>query len=241
MAPRSKLASVPFSQSSAEWTKNGDDIYRLDGNVGIGTDNPNNRLDINGIIEIGGGSRGMQISSSYPDNFYLKTFTNTPNPNLWIGYGDGSGGIDNTKEYLSMNAGRIMLLNGSVGIGTENPAYTLHVNGSFYYSGSSKKYKEKITDLEIDSRKIYDLKPVSYDYKDEYKHFGNELGKGRQFGLIAEEVYDIIPELTILVDGEVSNVDYTKLSVVLLQALKEQHIEINELQQQIEELKSKIK
>ena len=55
------------------------------GNIGIGTTNPDNKLDVNGNIEVGTGSRGAILNSSNSDNLYLYTYTNTPNPNFFIG------------------------------------------------------------------------------------------------------------------------------------------------------------
>ena len=107
------------------------------GSVGIGTSSPDTKLDVNGVLEVGSGSRGAQLSSSAGDNFVLKTYTNTPNPNLWIGYGDGSGGQDNSREYISMNANKFMLMNGNVGIGTSSPYSKLQLVSQDSTSGLS--------------------------------------------------------------------------------------------------------
>jgi hypothetical protein len=101
------------------------------GNVGIGTTAPDNKLDVNGVLEVGTGPRGAILQSTYSDNFQLFTYTNTPNPNLWIGYGNGAGGQDTSREYISMNAGKIMLMNGNVGIGTTAPTDKLHIYNGY--------------------------------------------------------------------------------------------------------------
>lgn len=54
---------------------------------------------------------GLRLQSTAGDNFQLYTGTNTPNPNWQIGYGNGSGGIDQTRESISSNAGNIYLNN----------------------------------------------------------------------------------------------------------------------------------
>jgi len=100
------------------------------GNVGIGTTMPNVKLDVNGVLEVGPASRGAHLISTDEDNFLLHTYTNIPNANLWIGYGDGAGGTDDTKEYLFMNGGRVLVMNGNVGIGITLPSERLEVDGT---------------------------------------------------------------------------------------------------------------
>lgn len=119
---------------------------------------------------------------------------------------------------------------GNVGIGSTNPGYKLMVNGSFYAAGSSLLYKENIEDYSFDNEKILKLKPVQYNYKEEYKHLGKNLLSGLQIGLIAEEVNEIYPELSITVkenkEDIVRNVDYEKISVILVGAIQNLHSRI---------------
>jgi len=89
----------------------------------------------------------VSVSSGVSDNFVLRTKTNTPNPNWTIGYGNGSGGVDTTREYLFANAGTISLNSGSfnvagsttlgsyLGVGTAanqiaSTRYTVHESSS---------------------------------------------------------------------------------------------------------------
>lgn len=105
---------------------------------------------------------------------------------------------------------------GRWGINTQEPAYKVHVVGTFYASGSSLEYKENIENYTISTNLINKLRPVNYDYKKEYKDFGKKMSSDNQLGYIAEEVSNILPELSILLDEKVKNVDYEKLSVVAL-------------------------
>jgi hypothetical protein len=122
----------------------------------------------------------------------------------------------------------------SLGVGVASPSYRLHVNGTFYAAGSSQDYKEGICQYDTDSCLFMCLKPKTYQYKDEWKHLGKDLKSETQIGLIAEEVAESHPELAILVNEEdnkvVRNVDYEKLSIVLL-------AEVQKLRQEVDQLK----
>ena len=123
-----------------------------------------------------------------------------------------------------------ILANGNVGIGDTSPSYKLEITGTFYASGSSANFKKNVTDLAVDSSAIYNLNPVSYNYKKDYENFGYDLAEGKQFGLISEEVAESVPELAIMKDGEPKNVDYQKLSVLLLAEMQKMNKRIKDLE-----------
>jgi hypothetical protein len=106
--------------------------------------------------------------------------------------------------------------------------------------GSSRRYKKNIQPLEIEANKIYQLQTVSYDYRDTYKHYQKQLGGGRQVGLIAEQIDGIIPELAIYQDGQPVNVDYEKLTVVMLKALQALKQDFSALQAENKALKAQV-
>ena len=58
----------------------------------------------------------VSVSSGVGDNFVLRTKTNTPNPNWTIGYGNGSGAVDTTREYIFSNAGTISINSGHLSV-----------------------------------------------------------------------------------------------------------------------------
>jgi hypothetical protein len=81
--------------------------------------------------------------------------------------------------------------------------------GYFGVITSSIKYKKNISELDSYSKKIYQLKPVSFEFKE-----GNS---GIHFGLIAEECEKVLKELvTYSETGEVDSVCYSKLIPLLL-------------------------
>jgi hypothetical protein len=131
-----------------------------------------------------------------------------------------------------------------VGIGLAagtSATYSLQITGNLYASGSSRDYKMNIEPMVVDTTKLYNLEAVSYDYKPEYSNKGKILGAGKQVGLIAEDVYKIIPELAVSDGKEIRNVDYEKLPVLMLVELQKHEKKIIELEAKIKELEAKIK
>lgn len=133
---------------------------------------------------------------------------------------------NDTCKLLIGNDGKVGINNG-----TTEPANTLYVNGSFYASGSSRDYKEDITNYNPDTSNIDSLRPVEYNYKEEWAHMGDNTPVDKQVGLIAEEVAEIYPELTLTnreldpnspTDNAwvVRNVNYQKLSILLLKEVQ---------------------
>ena len=179
------------------------------GYVGIGTSSPNAMLQVAGNFTLSGGTRCI--------------------------LGDGGDLLIDTENV----SGRDIILQSNsgqkVGVGTTSPSYRLHVNGTFYAAGSSIDYKQSICQYNTDSCMFMKLKPVTYQYKDEFKHLGKELKSETQIGLIAEDVAESYPELAILVNEEdnkvVRNVDYEKLSIILLSELQKLRKEVDELKQ----------
>jgi hypothetical protein len=210
-------------------------VVACTGNVGIGTTSPTTgKLEVAGSILTSGGLVAALANSaalSFESTFSrLIAFGIDASTNgcfrLISSRSDGS----NQLTWLAGNA------SGNVGINCLTPTYKLHVNGTFYAAGSSQDYKQSICNYDTDSCMFMKLKPVTYQYKDEYCHLGKELKSGTQIGLIAEEVAETYPELAILVNEAenkvVRNVDYEKLSVVLLK-------EVQKLRREMDDLKHK--
>lgn len=90
---------------------------------------------------------------------------------------------------------------------------------------SSRKYKENIVDMAEDSSPVMELRPVTFTLKD-------HEDQSKQFGLIAEEVYEVMPELVVLDKlGKPQTVQYHNLPAILLN-------EIQKLQKRIEALEN---
>jgi uncharacterized coiled-coil protein SlyX len=99
---------------------------------------------------------------------------------------------------------------------------------------SSARYKRDIHDMRAASSGLMKLRPVTFRYK-------NDLQRIRQYGLIAEEVARIYPELvTHGPDGQVETVNYLTLSAMLLNELQKQTRENQRQAEQIRELSAQV-
>ena len=97
---------------------------------------------------------------------------------------------------------------------------------------SSRRYKDEIEDMGAASRGLMDLRPVTFHYREP----GSNGPRPRQFGLIAEEVAEVFPELVVLRDGRPETVRYELLSSILLNEVQQQRRRLEDLEARLSEL-----
>lgn len=93
-----------------------------------------------------------------------------------------------------------------------------------YYS-SDKRYKENIKPIESPIEKVKAISGVTFEWN-EKSH--KETGK-KDVGVIAQEVEEVLPEIVQTRDNGYKAVDYQKLTAVLIEAVKDQQKQIDEL------------
>jgi hypothetical protein len=151
-------------------------------------------------------------------------FTNSSNQ-LVIGAG----------AFDRINLNKNVYLNGtSLGINVTPSATVGRIdaaNDIVAYSSSDERLKYNITPIENAIDKVKSLTGVEFDWKPEYKHaHGYE---GHDTGIIAQQVQEVIPSAVRTNDTGFLAVRYEKLIGLLVEGMKEQ-------QAQIEELKAKL-
>jgi uncharacterized coiled-coil protein SlyX len=88
---------------------------------------------------------------------------------------------------------------------------------------SSRRFKKEVKTMDQASEAILALKPVTFHYK-------NDKTDTPQFGLIAEEVADINPDLIVRNEnGEIYTVRYEAVNAMLLNEFLKEHREVQEL------------
>ena len=94
---------------------------------------------------------------------------------------------------------------------------------------SSRRFKDEIKPMEQTSEVIYGLKPVSFRYKPEI-----EPTRPVGFGLIAEDVEKISPDLVTRGGGKVNSVRYDAVNAMLLNEFLKEHRKIEAQQSKID-------
>src|SRR5262245_8807188 len=110
------------------------------------------------------------------------------------------------------------------GAGTDTVNIRL-ADGRIGHPVSSRRYKEDIKPMDKASEALFALKPVTFRYKKEV-----DPQQGLEYGLIAEDVAKIAPELAVRnPEGEIQNVRYQEINAMLLNEFLKEHRTVQEL------------
>jgi Chaperone of endosialidase len=175
--------------------------------------------------------------------------------NIYVGYlaGLGNAGPDSNNLYIG-NVGAPESNTTRIGAGqtavyvagiTPNPVGSVFAVCASVPSGrlwtapagafcfpSSRRFKEQIADMGDSTSKLLQLRPVTFFYKSQFDDGSHAL----QYGLIAEEVAKVYPEMVAYEkDGTTPyTVKYQLLTPMLLNEFQKQHAVVTTQQQQLE-------
>lgn len=175
--------------------------------------------------------------------------------NVLIGYGAGSGVSGDNKlvihnwntgtplvygEFHSVPSAALFRINGAfevteMGVGSGTPV-VIDASGEVLKTSSSLKFKNNITTLKSVTNLFMRLRPVSFKWNDLSATPGKE-----DYGLIAEEVMEILPDLAITNDdGSAEGVSYHNVNIMAIKVIQSQQNEIEELKRRLVETEEKI-
>ena len=100
---------------------------------------------------------------------------------------------------------------------TNAVAVIIDSNGQLGTLNSSERFKKDIHDMDEASRRLLELRPVTYHYKEAGEDGSNPM----EYGLIAEEVAKVYPDLVAYgADGKIETVQYHKLAPMLVNEMQ---------------------
>ncbi|PKP37130.1 MAG: hypothetical protein CVT98_06510 [Bacteroidetes bacterium HGW-Bacteroidetes-15] len=203
------------------------------GNVGIGTSSPSDPLNIS--------------ASAGVDAFRVQVDGTT---RLRV-FGNGSVAIGSNSEGPVGG----LRISGSLGMGIISPTYRVELpnnttesigraRANAWITYSDRRVKSNINKLPYGLNEIMQLTPLSYfqhNSSNEEKGFKVEDNGSKDIGLIAQDVYGIIPEVVVKPKDEENDLwsmSYEKLVPVLIKAMQEQQEIIEGQNNQLEAVKS---
>ncbi len=178
------------------------------GNVAIGYEAAYNTTGSNNIAI--GNQAAVNVSAGNDNNIHINN-TGASGDNGVIKIGEP--GVQTSTAIAGISgetssAGIEVLVNGNGVLGTMT---------------SSRRFKEQITDMGDASSKLLQLRPVNFYYKPEYDDGSHLL----QYGLIAEEVAKVYPEMVVYgSDGQIMTVRYQLLAPMLLNEVQKQNAQL---------------
>jgi hypothetical protein len=197
-----------------------------------------------GALNTATGSNALQINtigSGNTANGASALFNNTGSNNTAVGVGAGSSLTTGDNNIEIGNSG-VDGESDTIRIGSEFQTRTfiaairgvttgiadavnvvIDSNGQLGTMNSSRRFKGKIKPMESASESVLALKPVTFHYK-------NDTTQTPQFGLIAEEVAEVNPDLVVRDNkGEIYTVRYEAVNAMLLNEFLKEHCAVEEL------------
>src|SRR5205823_5385092 len=122
------------------------------------------------------------------------------------------------------------------GVTVRGTAVFVNANGQLGTTPSSQRFKTEIKPMDKASEAILALQPVTFRYKQELDPEGIP-----QFGLIAEEVEKVNPDLVARdAEGKVYTVRYEAVNAMLLNEFLKEHRKVEEQERKINEQEATI-
>jgi len=113
--------------------------------------------------------------------------------------------------------------------------FLYEVNGAIGIFTSSRKFKDDIKPIDKASETIYSLNPVTFRAKPQ-----SDPSRPRGYGLIAEDVEKVNPDLVSHGEKDILTVRYESINAMLLNEFLKEHKKIGEQQASIAELKKEV-
>ncbi len=160
----------------------------------------------------------------------------TGNNNIYIGH-FGVAAEGNTIRIGTSGTQAATFMAGITGVSVTGSAVMVDGNGQLGVTVSTQRAKEDIRDMGEASEGLLRLRPVTFRYRQP----SSDGSKPLQYGLIAEEVAEVMPELVVYdKDGLPQTVQYHVLPALLLNELQRQQAKLQQQQGELAELRARL-
>ncbi len=182
-------------------------------------------------INGGGNKYGVKGRATANSGLHYGGFFETENPSGRGLY------ATNTTSSGSAYGGVFEAKNSDDGVGAwaDGKKYDFYAAGAGtdYGAASSIRWKKNIVEIDNPLEKLSKIRGVYFDWDQEH-------GGTHDIGCIAEEVGKVLPEIvTFEANGiDAEGMDYSKLTPLLIEAVKAQQVLIGQLFEEIEQLKN---
>jgi hypothetical protein len=143
-------------------------------------------------------------------------------------------GTTTDSGYKLDVVGDTRITSGSLGVGVAPNATDGRIDASndiVAYQTSDQRLKENVTPIENALEKVKSLTGVEFDWIEEHKHIHGY--EGHDTGVIAQQVQAVMPTAVRTNDSGYLSVRYEKMIALLIEGMKEQQKEIDELKKLI--------
>lgn len=117
-------------------------------------------------------------------------------------------------------------MGGIDGVTVTGTAVLVSTSGQLGDVVSSREFKENIEDIGEESSRLLGLRPVRFNYKSDSSY-------ATSYGMIAEEVEEIYPELVLYKNDKPYSIKYHEMPALLLNEMQKMVKRIDELEKQI--------
>ena len=192
------------------------------GNFALQTNGAGHDNTAQGFQALNGNSSG---SNNIAIGSHAGANLTTGNNNIDLGANVvGATGEANTIRIGKQGTQKAAFIAGIAGTAVTGTQVVVNPNGKLGVATSSVRFKQAIKAMDKASEAILQLKPVSFRYKEEIDPDGIP-----QFGLIAEEVEKVNPDLVVRDDeGKVMSVRYEAVNAMLLNEFLKEHRKVEE-------------
>jgi trimeric autotransporter adhesin len=189
----------------------------------------------------------FRISSTSPGICGIDLFRSGASYRDWRIYNTGGNfiiGVSTDDLATVVDKFQIDYMTGNVGIGSTSPGQKFDIyggngrveSGYSWLTSSDKRFKKNITTLDNALVNVKKMRGVRYDLNEEKD---TVQGQGKYIGFIAQEVEEVYDELVVEDHKGYKSVAYDKVNAILVEAIKEQQTEIDELKKRLNDLEKK--